>query len=163
MALAGCLPDVSVTNGFVLFVFTILETDAYREIEQQPAADGQSIAVLHTRTKTKMVGLIAASSPLYVVSHSQHIGTEVMAGWECGMWSVECGMIGEVTPNGEVATIALPVAVTAVGREPRVEPVGTGCPLFAERHLDTDVRNEHGIIEQIGLQGKVLGLTRCRC
>ena len=82
MTLLGGLPDVVtafVVSWLILFVLTVLESDADGEIEVEATADGQGIAVFQTSTKAELRSLIALAAPFDIVSETQYVGSYVMA------------------------------------------------------------------------------------
>ena len=66
--------------------------------------------------------------------------------------------VAEIAAHREIAAITLPVAMARVAGEPGIEPVGSNRPLLAQRHFQSDIRNQGCVVEQISLQGQ----KRCR-
>ena len=156
MALVGRLPHVVVVDGFVFVVLAVLETYSEVELQSQTAVQGHAIAILQTKTEAGLRGLIALATPLYVVGQHGDIGAEMMSR------QVVLGVApgAQVAPEGQVAAIALPVAVARVGLKPRVIPVEGYSELLAQRDLDTDVRHEDGVEQQVALHGPVGGTVQ---
>ena len=63
----------------LVFILTVLESDADGEIEVETTADRQSIAVFQTSAKAELRCLIAFAAPFDIVGETQDVGSYVMA------------------------------------------------------------------------------------
>jgi len=147
------LPDVVtclVIGWIILLVLTALEADTDGEIEVEATADGQGVTIFHTSAKTELIGLIALAAPFHIVGKSQGIDAKMVTRETSIVGIRGLRSVAEVAAHGEIAAVALPVAMARVAGELGVEPVGTDGPLFAQRYLQSDVGNQGCVVEQIG-------------
>ena len=145
MSAARRLPDVAPVLPLVFAADACEVPDADAHVEPEAPAERQPVAVLHARAAAPAVGEVAAVGGSDVVTEELTVCAEVMPRQRSFL-----------RPPSEPAT---QVQLAAVGIEPSpggmtllpaVHPVRPDRPMRSEREFYAEVRDQAGVVEQVG-------------